>query len=106
MATETQSLKVGSFIAVNIPATSRVKLLEIRRITKTQYVCENDIRFRKTDLSAVGDMGLNGRIPTDADMLNIKIQRVTNLLKNVSVTPMNVDFIEDFVCSLNMTDTL
>lgn len=86
--------KVGDQIAVD-NRFGGIAVYTIKKVTQNMYVCDG-IRFRK-DLGIVGadTWGpFRGSAVTPELKIKMRIQRASNGLKHLKVTPHNIDAVE------------
>ena len=91
-----QELQVGDEIITDAAYGKNVFLNRITKITEKMYVCKN-IRFWKDGLLVVGAGRFGpfrGRIPTEKDRINVRIQKAAMQLNKFVVTEQNVDEVE------------
>lgn len=94
-------LKVGDKIATNREFGKGVDIHVIQSETPTLWVCRSR-RFRKDGLkvSGPGRWGpYEGRIPTDDDIITDRIQRAREAVRDIAITPANIDAAEAFIAA-------
>lgn len=93
-------IKPGDVLAIDKTYSSGFALHVVERLTNTQAVTVNGIRVALKDGKVIGSSGYSvryARIPTDADILEHRINTATVRLKKLVVTEDNVDRVEAFL---------